>query len=505
LSTRGLFVFALIGIGLIATNPATSRGQSVHTLSLEEAINRALGQGEEVGIAQAGIRRAAGNETIAKSAGLPQVSASLGYTRTLQSQYSGLTTSSSTSQDTSGSSSSSSSLFKNLPFGKENQWSLALQASQSIYTGGRISAQRDAAESRMRSAAIDLTAAQAQLVLNVTQSYYDAVLAEQILRIAQDALTQSDEVYKQVKLAYDVGEKSEFEALRAKVSRDNQVPLLVQNENNLAQAQYRLKQLLNLPLDDSLSLTTVVSDSVARFDAMSDTTADARASVLQAKENITSSEAQVRVAESQRMPQVSVSTRYAPVAYPENLFPKFSDFHTDWTVGVNVSVPIYTGGYITGSEDVAKAGVDEAIARLEQTREAAAMDARVAFNDLRAARANLRSTAGTESEARRAYEIARVRYTQGLSTQVELDDSRLQQEQARVNYARAIRNYQVARAKISLLKDLPVNPAQAQVATSSAQSSVTQQSASQPATSAASSSQGTAAPASSSGGNLLGP
>lgn len=103
------------------------------------------------------------------------------------------------------------------------------------------------------------------------------------------------------------------------------------------------------------------------------------------------------------------------------------------------------------------------------------MDTRVSLDALHSAEANLRSSASTASEAKRAYDIASVRFAQGISTEVELENSRIQEEQARQNWASAVRNYQVARTKLSLLKDLPVNPAQAPIAASTAQSGITQQ------------------------------
>ncbi len=201
----------------------------------------------------------------------------------------------------------------------------------------------------------------------------------------------------------------------------------------------------------------------------------------------------MRIAESARWPQISISSSYSPVAYPSKVFPYWSDWLTNWTAGITLSVPIYTGGNIEGNVEAASGAVEQARAQITETREAAAMDARVAINQLHSAEASLRSTAGTADEAKRAYDIANIRYSQGISTEVELDDARIQEEQARANWASAVRDYQVARAKLSLLKDLPVNPAQAPVVASSAQTGVTQQAASSPAAQSQSS-QGFTAP-----------
>ena len=462
--------------------------QTVIPLSLDRAIATALGRGEEIQLAKGEVRSAEGNEVIARSGMLPHLSASANYTRLIHSQYSTTTTS---SPDTSQVSQALSSLFKNFSFGKPNEWTLGLTASQTLFTGGRLSAMEDAAEAQKNAADIDLTAAQAQLVLNVTQSYYDAILADTLVKISRDALAEAQEVYRQTNLAYKVGEKAEFDALRAKVARDNQIPVVLQSEDNRAQAYYHLKQLLDYSLDDSLVLTTPIVDSQARFEMMSDTATDARASVRQAIYDVKASNAQVRIAESARWPQISISSTYSPVAYPNNLFPNWNDWLTNWTAGITLSVPIYSGGDIAGNVEVARAGVQQAEARLEQTREAAAMDSRVALDQLHSAEANLRSTASTAAEAQRAYTIANVRFSQGISTEVELDDARLQEEQARANWASAMRDYQVARAKLALLKNLPVNPAEAPIAASTAQGAVTQQ--------AASSSSGFTAPGASTG------
>jgi len=49
-----------------------------------------------------------------------------------------------------------------------------------------------------------------------------------------------------------------------------------------------------------------------------------------------------------------------------------------------------------------------------------------------------------------------VRFREGISTQIELSESRVQWQQAQANRARAARDLQVARVRLTLLRDLPV-------------------------------------------------
>jgi hypothetical protein len=148
--------------------------------------------------------------------------------------------------------------------------------------------------------------------------------------------------------------------------------------------------------------------------------------------------------------------------------PSFGDWRTNWTAGVGMQWPLFDGGRLKAGELSARADLVESQARLRLTRELATLDDASARKDLESARATWTASAGTIEQARRAYEIAELRYREGISTQLELSDSRLLLEQAEANRAQAARDLQVARVKLALLPDLPLTttgastPAQAQ-------------------------------------------
>ena len=105
---------------------------------------------------------------------------------------------------------------------------------------------------------------------------------------------------------------------------------------------------------------------------------------------------------------------------------------------------------------MARANLEEARLRAEQTRELAQVDARNAQLQLEAAEAVWQASAGTQEQASRAYQIAEIRYREGISTQTELNDLRIQQAQAQVNRAQSARDLQVARMRLALLPALPL-------------------------------------------------
>ena len=526
LVAAGLLLPAIVQAQVTPSLPTVHTTGTRRTLSLDEAVRIAELQSEAVRIARAGVQRAEGQQYQARSQRLPQLIGSAAYTRTLASQFSVaagpavdttkpapppapcdqylLDATATTADRLAGLEDASRcaiggnpfSSFGSLGFGAKNQYNLGLAFSQSLFAGGRISAQNAVANAGRRSADIELTAQRAQLRLDVTQSYFDAALADRLVALAESSFVQTENVLKQTRLARTVGNVSEFELLRAQVSSANQRPIVIQRQSDREVAYLRLKQLLNLPLESPVELTTAVDDSAATNAALenmgitSDTAAIDRATVRQAAEAIDAQRGLLKVAKAQRFPTLALTSQYGKVAFPPTGLPQSGSFRTNWTIGVASQVPLFTGGRIKGDQLVAEANVRDAQARYDQLREFAALDSRVTINNLIQARAAWQASLGTAEQAARAYSIAEVRYKEGISTQIELNDSRILLEQAVTNRALAARNLQVARVKLALLPDLPLQSTGATQAQSQAAAQQTQSQNSQPAQAAQQQGQG---------------
>ncbi|HET7374400.1 MAG TPA: TolC family protein [Gemmatimonadaceae bacterium] len=496
----GATAAALATIGLLAgtaesqqpTAGAARVGASV-TLSLDEALRIAQTQSQTLEVARSGVVRASGLRLQARSGYFPQLNGTAGYTKTLKSQFSSFT-SGSTAPDTSTGPQLQSLCAPNIPagatpeqraaalaqaatcqssggggfdlkrtsFGATNQWALGLTFSQNVFTGGRLTAQNNAADAQLRSANIEVAAQHAQVALDVTSAYYDAALADQLVAIADSSLAQTDAVLAQTRVARQVGNTSEYELLRAQVTHDNQLPVAIQARANRQVAYLRLKQLLNLSLDDSVQLTTRIEEPsgpslpTIAASATVDTSVSDRAPVRQLDETIRAQEAQVRIARAERIPSLSIVSNYQRLYFPANVFPQLSNGVNNWTVGVSTSFPVLDGGRIKGDQLVAEAGLRQARAQREQTRQFAALDTRVALNALQEAQSTWDASRGTADQAQRAYAIDQVRFREGISTQTDLAQSRLLLEQALANRAQAARNLAVARVRLALLRDLPL-------------------------------------------------
>jgi outer membrane protein TolC len=355
---------------------------------------------------------------------------------------------------------------RSLPFGRSNTYRLNLSFSQNVYTGGRLQAQEIRARLGRENAALTLTSTRAQVALDVAQAYFDAVLSDRLVAIAEATLAQAEGTAEQVRLQREAGRIAEFDLLRAQVTRDSQRPEVIRRRNARDVAYLRLKQLLDLPLDSPIQLVSTLEEPVlpppaARFaqviaSAEAGTGSRVRTAVTQAGNDVQQREAGVKIAKAQRLPSVSVNSAYGRVAYPANV-PGFGDFRTNWTIGATAQVPVFTGGRLKADEASARADLVETQARLQLTRELATLDEASTRLELANARAAWESTAGIVQQAQRAYEIADLRYREGLSTQLELSDARLLLQQAQASRAQAARDVQLVRVKLALLPDLPLS------------------------------------------------
>ncbi len=455
-------------------------------LSLQEALRLAGAESEQIAIARAGVLRASGQQTQARSLLLPQLATTVNWQRQLQNQFVAI------ANRAGGTGAGAPDTTPINPitriFASEFNFNVGLTASQPLFTGGRASANIRAARAGRESADIGITAAQAQVQLEVTQAYYDALLSERLVTIAESSLVQSARTFRQVQLTRNVGSASEFEVIRARVTRDNQRPAWLQSRTSRDLALVRLRQLLNLPTGQPLVLTDSIAEApfetssidvpfttvnvnaadvleidpqvqraVTALLATSDTGAASRAAVQQAQKSVEIAQQQLRATRGQRLPAISATTAYQRLAFPESVLPRsLGDFFPNWTVGIGLSYPFFTGGRVRGEIQAAEASVVEARQRLRQAEEGASLDAQQAVAQLTEAEATWQASVGTAGQAQRGYDIAEVRFREGISTQLELSETRVQLQQALANRARAARDLQVARKRLALLPFLPL-------------------------------------------------
>lgn len=444
-------------------------------LSLEAALSRALEVSEDLALVEASRTRADGQFWSARAGLLPAVNAAVNYQHQFSSQFDGLfgppagstptgstptgTTTATGGTPTGGGGGGGADAAVN-PFTAPDTWQVSLSASQGIYGGGRTGAAWKIANLQRDLADLGDDSTRAAIALSVASAYYDAVLSDRLVEISASALAQAEATLKNTELAGDVGRTSEFDVLRARVEVENQRVQLIQAERSRVRVRLVLANLLNLPPDaiettETLESPAAVDEIALRL--LGVPVREERTAVTEAETGVELSEASVTLARASGLPSVGIAGNLSFYGWSDDVLPPAPDEWRDAAnLQVQMSVPLFNGGAVRGQIHQAEAGVIEAKTRLQQTREGATADEADARQALAAAEAQWAATNGTVAQAERAYEIADVRFREGVSTQVELADARLLRQRALANRAQAARDLQVARTRVALLPLLPL-------------------------------------------------
>lgn len=477
MKTATLAAVLVLGHGVVTHAHAQIRlsedlREDTVALSISAAVRRALGDSEEVRLAQSQVELADAQVRVARSAALPQINGTFGYTRTIESAFGGgggtfeLPDSLRFEPDSTASVQQRlrylerntpsaglgalGSLFGDLPFGQENVYALQFSGSQLLYSGGRVGAANRIAKSFREAANQQLIEDQAEIELQVRTAYYQALLAAEMERISRAGLAQAEAFLAQEQLRRDAGRASDLEVLRAEVSRDNLRPQLVEARNAAALALLNLKRLTNVPLTQSIRLETPLDVPQAAElrdpELVPEVRTAQRAAVNAAEQQVAIREQQVRIARGAFLPNVSLSVNYGRQLLPQQAFDFSGDWRTDFSAGVAVQIPIFNGGQRIAEVRQAQTELNQARLQLDQLRESVQLQYEQARGERQRSRSEIATRQSTVAAADRVYNLTVLRYEEGLATQLEVSQSRLELLQARSNLAQAVAGFFIADA-----------------------------------------------------------
>ena len=464
-----LLALATVGLAGGAAAQGAVATRDTIPLSLQEAEARALDQSEEIGLARSTVALAQQEVREVRASALPQLNANLGYTRTLASVFQQaaapeipdslrfdpdptlpLEERVAYLEDKAPAAALGAlgGLFGNLPFGRPNAYVAGLNGSQLLYSGGQVGAAMSIARSYRSAAEATLTQETAQIQLEVRRAYYQALLAAEMASIAEAGLEQAESFLAQEQLRLRAGQASDLEVMRAEVSRDNLRPQLVAANNAETLALLNLKRLVNLPLTQPLKLTTPLTPPSAADSAAvrpSEELVRAQQAQLAAvAEQVEIADDQVRIARGSFLPSVALASSYGRQLYPSEVMQVTEPWQQDWTVSLNVSLPLFTGSRRTAQLEQARLNRTRAQLQLAQVREGLQLQYEQARAEKERALASIQARQRTVDVAQRVYDLTVLRYDRGLATQLEVSDSRLSLLLARSNLAQSIADYHIA-------------------------------------------------------------
>ncbi|TVR50302.1 MAG: TolC family protein [Gemmatimonadales bacterium] len=421
------------------------------SLSLAEAERRAIDLGEEVAIVRERIAQAEEEITQIRAGALPAVSANLAYTRSIRSIFDGLAAPGPPDDEPSnGPGDGEDNPFADLPFGRPNTWIAGIRVTQPLYVAGRVGIGLDIAERVRETLRHELAETEAEVRLQVREAYFQSAFTRVLVEIAEEAYALADAQLQQVQDFRDQGVASELDVLTARVERDNLEPQVVEARNGAHLALLALLRLVQLPGDTEVELTTPLTAELSPVDAPALRAAlEERAILRAARTRIRIEEDQVRLARSGYRPTVGAFLDLGWQAFPATVLPTGGGgWREDWNAGFQVSIPVFNGFRTRAEIQSARSGVRQADLELDQLIEGLILGLEGDLSQLEAALSQVEARRGTVEEALRIVELAELRFAAGSGTALELSNTRLLLQRARVNEVEAILSYVTALARL---------------------------------------------------------
>ena len=142
---------------------------------------------------------------------------------------------------------------------------------------------------------------------------------------------------------------------------------------------------------------------------------------------------------SEFLPSLEGSLTYTYSAQSDEF--KLEQENDNIIVGLSLNIPVFSGGSRIAGVKRANADVEKVSTRLAQAEDNIEVQLQNIQLQLQESRQRIEASHKAVESASRAFQIAETRAQNGLSTQVELKDSRVALDQAQVGYYGAIYDY----------------------------------------------------------------
>jgi outer membrane protein len=348
-------------------------------------------------------------------------------------------------------------------FGSDNQWNFSLRAEQPLFRAAAFIGV--GAASRYEALQREMVRGREQsVVTRVRVAYYDALLAEEGVRLTSNTVTRIRQTLEEMKKLERAGLASNYDVLRLEVELANIEPALRRARNAAGAARRQLAVELGLPDLDSVelegSLTDLAPDSlgsVANGEA-GESLDEALQQAMRQRSELRQLElmedlrrAEMRAEQSEYLPQISLFGSYSINAQQSGnpaFFGNDSQRAYGRQVGVQVTMPLFSGLQ-------RPARVAQRQLAIRQVREQRALvedqvehQVRTFADQVAEARERAAAQRLGVRQAQRGYQIATVQYREGISSALELTDAEGALRQSEFNYAEAVYDYLVAQARL---------------------------------------------------------
>jgi len=454
----------------LSASLAAQATPDAQTFTLERAIVVALANSKTVADAEAGLHNAEQLVREAWGSAMPDVSASMSYSRNLKLQQIFLPRRFIDPTAAEGE-------VTPITVGSDNNWQASITASQPLFQYEVVAGVGAAGKYKAWQEEVVRGTTQG-VVLTVRQAYFDVLLAMEELRLTQESIRRVTETLDETRAMNQAGLVSNYDVLRLEVQQQTIQSNLRRAENAVAArkrgllVEMGLNPATSIELDGRLNeidlehpeANTPANRTLLReaglpnadgqsFEDLMEVARARRSDLRQLRSSVQLEEARASVEQAQFFPKISLFSNYN-VAAQENGSPNFFGSPLERTTtaaaGLRVELPIFRGFSRFARVGQARANVQQNEARLARAELDAQNQIQTLLESLDEARLRAASQRRAVETAQRGFAIASAEYREGIGSQLQITDAEVALTESQVNYARAVYDYLTARSQLEL-------------------------------------------------------
>lgn len=338
-------------------------------------------------------------------------------------------------------------------YGNENSNSFSL--SMPLYTGGQLENQRESARYALNSADLSLENARQTVKYQAAAAYYQVLQQASLVNVQEEAVQLLEEHLRNVSIQYEVGTVAKSDVLATSVQLANNQQALTSAQGNYQTAVAQLNNILGLPVD-----TEIAASSDINFVRYNLTEADCleyalnhRPDGIAASYAVKQAQAQTAASKSGYRPNVNAVVQGNMSG--ENVFGTNHDAER-WSVGLQMNWNIFDNGVTAAQVEQSKSAERKAESLARQQIEQIQLEVHSAYIALKTAEKNIATTSAAVDKAEEEFDIAQIRYVEGVDTNLNVMNAQEKVVETRSNYYTALYNYNTSRAQLEKAMGVPV-------------------------------------------------
>jgi outer membrane protein len=394
------------------------------TLSLEDAIARALAYSARLTELEARQAGAAATELARRAAQLPIVTAQGGYLRTNHVDPYVLAQPGRPLQI----------LYPDVP----DNFRTRLDLQWPIYNGGRAEALEHAARAEKDAIAGDVSAARADLRLEVTRAFWALVTARETEQVVSRAVDRLDAHVRDLRASLEQGLVLPSDVTASEAQRSRQQLLAIEARNTRLVSEADLRR-----------LTGASGPLVPRLPAgRAEVTGGPGPERKALEKRVDAARAREQAARAGGLPQVTASGGFDYASPNPRIFPRSSRWDDSWDLSLNVSWTLWDSGRRKAEEAEAAAATRGLETRITEFDRQTRFEVEQRDLELESARAAITTAEEGIRSATETQRVLRERYRAGVATNTEVLDAEVALLQAELDRTRALASARLAEARL---------------------------------------------------------